>query len=49
MGKLPAGVFAGNERWLGHYDECQSIPAYQYCATFFNVDLDFLNIPVSFW
>lgn len=39
FGKPEAGILQGNFHWLGHFDGCRAIPTYQYCATFFQVNL----------
>lgn len=36
-GKRPAGVFVGNLAWIGHFDECNEIPDFQYCLLDFNI------------
>ncbi|XP_071511439.1 nose resistant to fluoxetine protein 6-like [Diadema antillarum] len=46
-GKPQAGFLEMNWRWLGHYDECQGIPSYRYCATIFTGDLSALSSPVN--
>ncbi|XP_041462659.1 nose resistant to fluoxetine protein 6-like isoform X1 [Lytechinus variegatus] len=50
IGKPQSGLMHGNLAWLGHFDECNSIPDFNYCLSTLQIQLpaNATNIPNAY-